>query len=224
MWTQFDTNNPDHFDAEKYEVIPGSVKDHVIEVLKCVDEEDAMVKIAAFFHDCGKPSTFKNVEGKVSFIGHDKVGGDVFDEIADKMKISNSEREEIQSVVKTHMRMHLFMEMSKSKCFDIVDSKHWETIYKVSKADDKSRLMNYDESHWEAVDSKVKDIKTMVANKAAVNSVVNGNIVMNITGAKGKRIGEIITKTKAYIINKGIDVTTDEGKNQVEQYIKSFKG
>lgn len=224
MWEKYDPTNPDHQDPSKYEFTPGSVKDHVIEVLRCADDEPANVKLAAMFHDVGKPISYKEEsDGRTTYKCHDFEGVKAFEKIAERMKISNAEKDEISFVIQNHMKMHLFMEMSKAKCFKLVNDKHWETLYKVSVADDASRGAFFEERNWVDINNKVEEMKQVVANSAEIAKVVNGNIVMTVCGAKGKRIGEIIQKVKDYIINKGIDVTTSEGKEKAMNYMKAFK-
>jgi len=47
---------------------------------------------------------------------------------------------------------------------------------------------------------------------------------MDLLGVKGgKIVGETLKKTKRYIIDKQIDVTTEDGLNKIKRYVHGMK-
>lgn len=71
--------------------------------LKAVDAAEDRVKLAALFHDIGKPRTYSEDEKGVHFYGHDKKGEDMTREIMKRLKFSNSEIEHTAKLVRWHM-------------------------------------------------------------------------------------------------------------------------
>lgn len=67
----------------------------------------ALLLLAALFHDIGKPET-RTVEpdGRVRFIGHEAVGADQAARRLAALRFSNDEIEEIETLVRHHMRPH----------------------------------------------------------------------------------------------------------------------
>ena len=64
-----------------------------------------LLKLAALLHDIGKPTTkFKDDSGKISFIGHDKEGGKLTEQILDRLRLSNHGTEYIKKLVVYHLR------------------------------------------------------------------------------------------------------------------------
>jgi tRNA nucleotidyltransferase/poly(A) polymerase len=62
------------------------------------------VLLAALCHDLGKPATRAiRPDGRVSFVGHDAVGGDIVDAIAERWRWSNALRGSVRKLVTTHL-------------------------------------------------------------------------------------------------------------------------
>jgi poly(A) polymerase len=62
------------------------------------------LRFAALLHDCGKPAT-RGVrpDGRVTFIGHDKVGAEMIRELCRRLKTSERLRELIADVTRHHL-------------------------------------------------------------------------------------------------------------------------
>jgi tRNA nucleotidyltransferase (CCA-adding enzyme) len=72
--------------------------------LKAVDVAEDSVKLAALFHDIGKPRTqITGDDGQVHFYGHDKVGAEMTEEIMRRLKFSNEEIKKVSTLVRWHM-------------------------------------------------------------------------------------------------------------------------
>ncbi len=61
---------------------------------------------AALFHDIGKPATHGQREdkgGRITFYNHDRVGGDLFRKIADRLKWGRDDAKQIGRLIEMHM-------------------------------------------------------------------------------------------------------------------------
>lgn len=90
----FKQNNP-------YHCYP--VYAHILTVLKeCVDA-DIITKLAAFFHDIGKPHCYQDDKNGIRhFKGHGKIGADMTDAIMRRLKFDNDTREKVVQLVYYH--------------------------------------------------------------------------------------------------------------------------
>ncbi len=71
--------------------------------LKTCDAAEDSIKLAALFHDIGKPRT-KSEDGKgVHFYGHDMVGAQMTKEIMKRLRFSNEEINKTVNLVRWHM-------------------------------------------------------------------------------------------------------------------------
>lgn len=73
------------------------------------------LKLAGLLHDIGKGPTYRIEDGRPRFIGHDQTGAKMATEIANRMRLSGSEREFIEGGIKHHMRPGLLSNREFSK-------------------------------------------------------------------------------------------------------------
>ncbi len=66
-------------------------------------EYEINLKVAALFHDLGKPSSQREGTDRYTFYGHDIKGEEIARNILDRLKASNAEKYEISHLVREHM-------------------------------------------------------------------------------------------------------------------------
>lgn len=66
----------------------------------------ALLKLAALFHDIGKPYTrSEDVAARIRFLGHEKISKALFREIGDRVKLSRREIDSAGNLIGGHMRL-----------------------------------------------------------------------------------------------------------------------
>lgn len=203
----------------------GNVWQHVYSVIQHLDNQPAVVKLGGLFHDIGKPVAYKVEEsGKFHYYMHDYIGLEAFDKVVERIHIPKDVANEVRYSIKNHMKMHSFLVMKDAKCYDMIDSPYWDSLYQVAYADDKSRLYYFDREFWNKVDAKVARIKVIVARKKVMSGILNGKLVMDTLEIKGgPKVGEVLQKAVAYVVNNNMDLTLDEDFQKIVKYIKTFK-
>lgn len=64
---------------------------------------DPITRFATLIHDIGKPQTFKKLDsGTITFYNHEVVGARIAKNIADRLKLSNSDRDKLWRLVRYH--------------------------------------------------------------------------------------------------------------------------
>ena len=66
---------------------------------------DPIVRLAALLHDIGKPSTRVEHDGKVTFHGHERIGGEITTSILQRLKFSNEIIDKVTKIATNHMRL-----------------------------------------------------------------------------------------------------------------------
>jgi putative nucleotidyltransferase with HDIG domain len=76
---------------------------HCIESLRECPSSDPIVRLAALLHDVGKPKTFRETKGKITFYNHEMAGARMVLEIADRLRLSKKQKEKLFTLVRWHM-------------------------------------------------------------------------------------------------------------------------
>ncbi len=186
----------------------GTVFSHVLAALRISDTADPIKNLAILLHDIGKGVTLSMVGGLPKYLGHAKAGITLVNNIADRLKMSNKEREAMLFAVGNHMKFHDILKMKASKIAKMVSDENWDVLLAVAHADEFSRGEAF--SHKGAFEKQVEkclDVKKKFG-MAKVNKqlkLVDGNHVINLTGLKpGPKVGAIIRKVTEYIMDNDI--------------------
>ena len=63
-----------------------------------------IIKLACLLHDIGKPRALKKVEKKTIFHTHEKIGRDLAQDLADKLRLSLKEKDTLKKLIFWHLR------------------------------------------------------------------------------------------------------------------------
>ena len=211
----------------------GDVGQHVQAALRASTVKGKPITtLSILFHDIGKPDTYaltptdKYPDGKHTFYGHDKYGVDVFHKIANRLKFSNDEKNAISFVILNHMKPYKASEMKPNKLLALKNSPYWEELKEVLYADIHSRgtegefakgPKDYTDilNHF---DTKTKGLGDVDEVKAKLKGLVDGRMIMQLTGAQGPEIGRIKNQVEEWILNDRPDATRED----VIEYIKDM--
>lgn len=208
----------------------GDVGQHVQAALRASRVKGKPITtLAILFHDIGKPGTYaltptdKYPDGKHTFYGHDKLGVDVFHKIANRLKFSNDEKNAIAWVIENHMKPYKSSEMKPSKLLALKNNKHWPELQEVLYADIHSRGTEGEFAKGpEDFENIIKDFETRTAGlgdaeavKTKLKQMVDGRLIMQLTGAQGPEIGRIKNAVIEWILNDNPEATSEDVKNYI---------
>jgi tRNA nucleotidyltransferase (CCA-adding enzyme) len=196
----------------------GCVFDHTLAALRCNEERDPILNLSILFHDIGKPIAFTNTD-KIRYLMHHELGLPVLEKVAERLRMSNEQKETFQFVCKWHMVFHKALDISDYKLTQLILNKNWEILYKASKCDDASRGEElFDSAYWVEVDARIANLKSRAAEKAKFDEIkkaISGDVIMTLRNiGPSKQVGEIQNKTLEYIINEKLDIKQDREKIQ----------
>ncbi len=81
---------------------------HTIAVVNNVRSRDELVRLAALFHDVGKPKTRSFASGGVSFHHHEVVGARMTEERMRALRFPNETVDDVSKLVYLHLRIHTY--------------------------------------------------------------------------------------------------------------------
>jgi len=80
------------------------IKNYLNETISGERKRRALLKLGALFHDIGKPLALRHEDGKTKFHGHEKIGLEMSEEIAKRLRLSNDELASLGKMVFWHLR------------------------------------------------------------------------------------------------------------------------
>ena len=199
----------------------GTVYSHVMAALKKSDTADPIKNLAILLHDVGKGVTLSHEKGLPRYLGHARKSVELVNAIADRLRMSNKDKEALVFAVGNHMKFHKILDMKPSKIAKIVSDDNWDVLVAVGKADEFARgHMFMHKGEFEKIVDKAIKVKEKFGAKQVNKQVkmVDGKDVMRLTGLKpGPEVGKVITQTTAWILDNDI-----EDKEEIENYIRRF--
>lgn len=198
----------------------GDVWEHTIGAIKQYRGNDPLVCLSILFHDVGKPECYSFNETGHHYYKHDYVGFKMFDKIAERLRLSNNDARVIKTCIRHHMRFHDLLKMRAQKVYNLVIDRDFEYLLEVARCDEFSRHMPESLEYWQKVLERIEYIQKNYTGSNSLKNVVTGNIVMELTGATGKRVGEIISLTQKWMLNNSISIDNTEA---IHRFIKGQK-
>ncbi len=191
--------------------------------MECMDAcfGDPTLRIAALFHDIGKPQTreLSAKTGDYTFYDHERIGAEIVEPICGRLRFSNDERARIAHLVRHHLFHYSsdWTDAAVRRWIRRVTPERIEDLYRLNEADVRAKGTG----HFE------KDIETLAALKSHVARIILAGDALNV---RDLRIGgrDLITELSVRpgkIIGEILDalleiVTVDPSLNDREQLLQ----
>lgn len=193
----FKQNNP-------YHCYP--VYAHILTVLKeCVDA-DIITKLAAFFHDIGKPHCYQDDKNGIRhFKGHGKVSADMTDSIMRRLKFDNDTREKVVQLVYYHDASFEVGKKYVRRWLNKIGVDQFKRLLVLRRADIMGQSeLNRDE-RLKKLDAVSKCLEEVLVEKPAFSIKdleIDGKDVMNLMHVnEGKEVGYWLNQIMDLVIN-----------------------
>ncbi len=180
---------------------------HLIETVRLIKTENPILKLSAFYHDIGKPSTWTiEPDGRHRFIGHDIAGSEIAKKELKKLNFSTKQIQYISKMIKYHIYPSSLIQCEDSKKafarFVKKLGKEALDVIELARAD---RLSARGEKVTkEMIENNLKHLQNLEnyyyeVEKTALNpkTLLDGREVMEILNLKpSKKIGQILESLK----------------------------
>ncbi len=168
---------------------------HNILSMKECPSKDPIVRLAALLHDIGKPNVASyDSEGYVIFYNHEVVGSKIAKEIAERLHLSNKQKEKIYTLIRWHMFTvdehitdsairRFIRRVGVENVKDMIDLRIGDRLGGGTQTAESWRLKKFKER-----------LEEQLHPPFSINDMaIDGNDIMNILNIPpGKRVGEII--------------------------------
>jgi tRNA nucleotidyltransferase (CCA-adding enzyme) len=178
--------------------------------LECMDAcaGDPILRIAALLHDVGKPKTraWSDKTADYTFYDHDRVGAEIAEPVAAKLRFSNEDRARIVSLVRNHL-FHYSNDWGDSavrRWIRRVGRERLEDLYALNEADVRAKGRDC-VADLDALAHLKVHVARVLAEGAALSTrdlKVNGHDLMRELGVSpGPVIGEILDALLEVVTN-----------------------
>lgn len=179
------------------------------------------LRLAALFHDCGKPDCFSIDEsGTGHFYSHASVSAKKADEALKRLHCDNKTREKVVKLVKIHdTPVDEDERIIKKKLRSYGENLFFELI-ELQRADTKGLAPEFHErkKHFDSLERLAKEILDSEECFSLKNLEIDGNDLISL-GFKGKEIGAALESLLEAVIEK----KTENQKDALLDFLKSIK-
>lgn len=211
----FEQNNPYHC----YDVFK-----HTVAAVKNAPD-NVIIRLAAFFHDVGKPRTyFADENGIGHFYSHAKVSEKIANDVLIRLKSDNFTREKVCMLVRYHDRQieenaksvkRLLAKLSFEDVRLLLTLKRCDTLAQTPEIHNKRC------AYLDRIGSLVDEIENEGACLSLRTLNINGNDLIALGIDEGKLIGEILNSALKSVIDEKIPNNKNELLKFVEKFIKN---
>lgn len=208
-----------HPEGRTGDTLSGTVWVHTIEALKQIGAKQPIAMIATLLHDIGKGVTFDMSNGKLTYYRHAEEGVKLVNDIADRLRFSNKEKESLMFAVANHMKFHDLLNMKPSKISKLVNDDNFDVLVSVAKADEFCRGERFMyKGEFDKIIDKAIEIKDKWGKRQlnVVSNIVSGYTIMRLLNIKqGKLVGKIKKEVMEYLIDNNI-----KSESEIEDVIR----
>ena len=191
------------------------IYDIYIHTIKVIENSphNLYIKMAALFHDIGKPTKFElDDKGVGHFINHANISNEIFKEFANKYKLDNKSKKIISDLVLYHEET---LSNKNNKIYNFYKNYNMnriELLFALKRAD----VLSQNPQYINRLDELNKLEQKYIDIRNRYNSIdYSGNDLIKL-GYNDKIIGKILDDVKRQIINNNIN----QDKDNINKYVK----
>lgn len=176
---------------------------------------EILVRLAALFHDVGKPKTAK---GDGTFVGHEEIGADIAKEALERLRIAQKEIDVVTTLVRLHLRPVFYREDWTDGAVRRLARDAGPLLHRLmllARADIAASAYPYPEK-LDELQARLDQV--MAERPSRLQPSITGEDIMRIRGvAPGPEVGRIKRKLEELVIDGELAPERDE----VARYLSS---
>jgi tRNA nucleotidyltransferase/poly(A) polymerase len=183
------------------------VGNHLLMSLKNCKSSDPLTRFATLTHDIGKPQTYKKLEsGVITFYNHEMVSTKIAQNIADRLRFSNKERDKFITLIRWH-QFTVDERQTDSALRRFIRNVGLENIEDMLALRVADRLGGgARETSWRLEEFKKRLIEVQKQPFTVRDLKINGNDVMKELNLKpGPEIGKILNDLFDKVVEKKVE-------------------
>ena len=182
------------------------VGEHLLISLKNCKSNDPLTRFATLIHDIGKPQTYKKLDsGTITFYNHEMVSTKIAENLVERLKFSNKEKEKLITLVRWH-QFTVDERQTDSAIRRFIKNVGIENIKDMLALRTGDRLGGgARETSWRLEEFKKRLLEVQKEPFSIKDLKINGNDVMKVLKIKpGPKVGKILEKLFEKVVAKEI--------------------
>lgn len=182
------------------------VGEHLLISLKNCKSTDPLTRFATLIHDIGKPQTYKKLDsGTITFYNHEMVSTKIAQNLAERLKFSNKEKEKLITLVRWH-QFTVDERQTDSAIRRFIKNVGLENIEDMLALRTGDRLGGgARETSWRLEEFKRRLLEVQKQPFSIKDLKIDGNDVMRVLKIKpGPKVGNILEKLFEKVVAKKI--------------------
>jgi len=191
---------------------------HLLMSLKNCKSADPLTRFATLIHDIGKPQTYKKLTtGVITFYNHEMVSTKIAENIADRLKFSNKERDKFVRLIRWH-QFSVDENQTDSAIRRFLKNVGLENVEDMLALRVGDRLGGgARETSWRLEEFKKRLVEVQKQPFGVNDLKIDGNDVMRESNIKpGPEVGKILNDLFEKVVNKEVE-------NEKEALLKELK-
>jgi len=188
------------------------VGEHLLMSLKNCKSTDPLTRFATLIHDIGKPQTYKKLDsGTITFYNHEMVSTKIAQNIAERLRFSNKEKEKLVTLVRWH-QFTVNENQTDGAIRRFIKNVGTENIKDMLELRTGDRLGGgARETSWRLEEYKRRLLEVQKQPFSINDLKINGSDVMKTLNIKpGPKVGEILEKLFKKVVAK--EIPNEKGK------------
>ena len=202
-----------------------NVADHTVMVIQGVESKYKILRLAAFFHDVGKPECKTTDEnGRDHFNGHPQVGAGMTGKIMRRLKFDNNTIKRVQRLVRFHDERPGNTERAARRLLNRMGSDIAGELILLKTADILAQSDYLREEKVQNLMDLRDNLESVINKKQAIcikDLKINGKDLMNLGLESGPKIGIVLKELLNHVIDQPQDNTRDKLLELAREIIES---
>ncbi len=180
--------------------------------------KDLEIRVALLFHDIAKPLTHSVVDGVAHFYGHPEKGVEIANEILNRLKFSNENKQNIKKLIMYHDYVIECKRKSVRKILNKVEG-NFDKLLEVKRCDILAQNPKYIDrlNTLKEIENIAKDIIQELEGYSLKTLAITGREVLDL-GYEGKEIGDVLNDVLTLVI----DGELENDHDKLLEYVKSI--
>lgn len=183
------------------------VWEHTLHVLDQIPAEP-LLRLAAFFHDIGKPGTMTVTEEDWGhFYGHEAHGAEITDAVLRRLRYGNATREAVVQIIDAHKIVFQPTQRHARRCLNKLGETNLRILIQLELADVKSQNPKYTPERVENILAFEQQLEAVLAADQCFSLkhlAVSGRDLLELGVPQGKEIGRILNTLLEQVMDEAL--------------------